>query len=195
MRFNPAGEWALRKVYGALIVVAFASGIGCGGGSPSDIVLPDDVDVTLTPIGAPGAHSVGLELVGKSGRQITLQLSGVGLEAATGVAFELRYDPDLLEFTGSSTGSFFGANPAAGAAVVEADGSLLVGVAAAADQATGRNGSGPLITLRFDLRELRDDQVDLIFGTPQSEVYGPAGVAGQHTFTGGRLETRIRAPA
>jgi hypothetical protein len=133
--------------------------------------------------------------VGKSGRQITLQVSGAGLEAATGVAFELRYDPELLEFTGSSAGTFFGGDAATGAAVVEADGSLLVGVAAASDQATGRNGSGSLITLRFDLRELRDDQVDLLFGVPQSEVYGPAGVAGQHTFTGARLETRIRAPA
>jgi hypothetical protein len=66
-------------------------------------------------------------------------------------------------------------------------------VAAAVDQATGRNGAGSLVTLRFDLRELRDAQVDLLFGLPQSEVYGPAGVAGQHTFTGGRLETRIRA--
>ncbi len=195
MKLRTRGGTAGRTAGLALLAVAVAAGAGCGGGSPSDIVLPQDVDVTLTPLGPPGAHAVGLELAGKNGREITLQLSGAGLEGATGVAFELQYDPDLLEFTGSSPGTFFGGDAATGAAVVEADGRLLVGVAAAADQATGRNGAGPLLTLRFQLRELRDAQVDLLFGLPQSEVYGPAGVAGQHTFTGGRLETRIRAPA
>jgi hypothetical protein len=81
-----------------------------------------------------------------------------------------------------------------GAAVVVADDRRIVGVAAASDQSTGRSGSGSLLSLRFRLRELRDAQVDLIFGVPQSEVYSPAGAAGQHTFTGGRLETRIRPP-
>ena len=80
--------------------------------------------MTLAPIGSPGAHAVGLELVSKNGREITLQLTGAGLEGATGAAFELRYDPDLLEFTGSSPGSFFGGDAVSGVAAVEADGSL-----------------------------------------------------------------------
>jgi hypothetical protein len=183
--------FALRALLAALAAAALA---GCGGGSPSDLVLPQDVEVTVRPSGVPGPHSVGLEYVAKSGREITLQLSGLSLEAATGVAFEIRFDNALLEFVGSSPGTFFGADAVTGAAVSENDAAVVVGVAAAADQSVGRSGSGPLITLRFRLRELRDAEDDLVFGTPQSQVYGPAGIAGQHTFTGAILTTRIQAP-
>ncbi len=177
-----------------LASVAAAALAGCGGGSPSDLVLPQDVEVTVRPSGVPGPHSVGLEYVGKNGREITLQLSGVSLEEATGVAFEIRFDDQLLEFAGSSPGTFFGADAVTGAAVSESDAAVVVGVAAAADQSVGRSGSGTLITLRVRLRELRDAENDLVFGAPQSQVYGPAGIAGQHTFTGAVLTTRIQAP-
>jgi hypothetical protein len=184
----------LRAVGPGGLAALAALWVGCGGGSPSDVVLPEDVDVTLEPIGTPAAHDVGFTLGGKDGREITLMVAGTGLAGATGVAFELHYDPDFLDFVSASSNAFFGSGSVSTARPVQGAAGVLVGVAAATDQTTGRNGSGALVTLRFRLRELRDGETDLIFGVPQSLVYAPAGVAGEHTFTGGRLVTRIRAP-
>jgi hypothetical protein len=197
---RPHGRAGRRRVKGswrlpALVIAATSSWLGCGGGSPSDVVLPDQVDVTLTPLEAPVPRSVGLELAAASGRDLSLQVVGQGLEAATGVAFELRYDPGFLEFTGAGPGTFFGPAAVVGASVVEAAPGRLVGVAAGADQVQGRSGSGTLLTLQFRLRQLRDVDLPLIFEVPESLVYGPDGVAGQHVFTSAQLISRIRAPS
>lgn len=176
-------------------LAAAVGGLGCGGGSPSDILNPSEVDVTLTPIGEPGANSVGLELAGADGPTLSLRVQATGLESATGVAFELRYDTQILEFTGATGGAFFGTGAVAGARVVENEPGKLVGVAAAANQGEGRSGSGTLLTLAFRLKQLRDTQSGLIFGAAESLVYGPAGVAGQHSFSSAQLVTLIRSPS
>jgi hypothetical protein len=194
-RGDGTGRASVRALLlAATLSGALLGGLACGGGSPSDIVLPQEVDVSLAPLDAPGPHSIGLELAAASGRDVSVRVTGRALEEATGVAFELQYDTDLLELVGPDPGTFFGPSGVTGAADVDGVQGRLVGVAAKADQATGSSGDGTLLTLRFRLRQLRDADSDLIFGVPQSLVYGPAGVAGQHSFTGARLSTRIRAP-
>lgn len=190
-RRSPLGRRLWR-----VLALAAAGGLlaGCGGGSPSDVVLPGDVDVTLVSLEEPGAHAVGLELGPVSGRELTVRVVGIDLENATGVAFELGFDPMLLEFEESGPGSFFGQGSVRGVNVVEGSPGRLVGVAAAPDQSQPQSGNGPLVTLQFQLKQLRDDSVDLIFAVPASLVYGPAGVAGQHTFSSAQLTTRIRPP-
>ena len=174
------------------VVLVLALALGCGGGSPSDVVPPDEVDVSISPVQQPAARSLRLELAAASGPDLGIQLVGQDLEGATGVAFELRYDDAFLEFTGAGPGTFFGSNAVLGANVVETAPGVLVGVAATPDQANGVNGSGTLLTLQFQLRQLRDNETLLSFGVPQSLVYGPGGVAGNHSFTDARLVTRIR---
>jgi hypothetical protein len=175
-------------------VVAAALWLGCGGGSPSDVVLPQEVDVTLVPQQDLVPRTVNLDLAAASGRDLSVRLLGTELEGVTGVAFELRYDPVLLEFRGVGPGTFFGQGAVLGAEVVEAAPGRLVGVAAGADQTVGRSGSGSLLTLQFRLLQLRDGETPLGFGAPESRAYDAAGTAGQHAFIGARLVTRIRAP-
>ena len=179
----------------SLLAAAGWTWTGCGGGSPADTVPPDDVELTLVPLGEPAPRSVGLVLGPRpSTGEVNLELVGAELEAATGVAFELRYDAAFLEFTGVGSAAFFGTDAVWGAEVVEAAPGRLVGVAATPDQTAGRGGSGPVLSLRFRLKQLRDGESSLTFGVPESLVYGPAGVAGQHVFVGAQLVTRIRPP-
>jgi hypothetical protein len=186
---------AVPGTLGVLLALAAAAyWLGCGGGSPSDVVIPQDVEVTLAPVEVPGPRSVTLALKAASGREIALDLIGLDMENATGVAFDLEYDPNFLEFVGADPGEFFGPGAVAGAGNLEDGPGRLVGVAAVFDQAVGRSGSGALLTFRFRLRELRDGITNLIFEVPQSVVYGPDSSVSQHVFTGARLVTRIRLP-
>jgi hypothetical protein len=171
------------------------SAAACGGGSPSDIVLPEEVEVSLTPVASPASRAVTLTLAATTGRDLSLQLVAVELAEATGVAFELSFDPALLEFRGLGPGAYFGENAVLGSDVVEDLAGHIVGVAGAADQSAGRSGSGTLLTLQFRLRQLRDGQSTLTFELPQSIVYGVAGPSSEHTFVGARLDTRIREPS
>jgi hypothetical protein len=166
--------------------------VACGGGSATDVVLPESVTVTFD--GLPGgARSVGLQLVSATDREMEVNVVATSLEHVTGVAFELDYDPGLLEFVESTPGSFFGAGGLARAAAVEGAPGQLVGVAAAADQSEDRSGSGVLLTLAFRLRELRDADSQLTFRLPESEVYGAPGFTTAQEFANARLITRIRA--
>ena len=178
----------------AALLAAAAAWLGCGGGSPSDIVPPGAVDVTLVLLDEPVPRSVQLELASAEGLDVTLRVVGAELEDATGVAFELEYDPALLEFRGAEPGGLFGPGAAVGAGIVQGAPGRLVGVSARADQTQGLSGSGAVATLNFRLKQLRDSESTLIFGVPESLVYGPAGVAGQHAFLTARLVTRIRPP-
>jgi hypothetical protein len=182
-----------KAVFGGVLALGLWSVIGCGGGSPSDVVLPDAVDVSLLPEGAIAAPSVTLELSAASGRDIGIAVQAVGLAGATGVAFELDYDPAVLEFVGIGPGTFFGQGGVVGAENVEGAPGKLVGVAGSVDQSPFQ-GTGLLLTLQFRLRQLRDGETTLIFGVPQSLVYGTDGAAGAQSFTGARLLMRIRAP-
>jgi hypothetical protein len=156
-------------------------------------VTPRAVSVSLQPLESSSLPAVSLELAAVSGADLALELSGSSLEEATGVVFELRYDPALLEFTGLGPGTFFGDGAKLGADVTEEEPGVLVGVAAAPDPVEGRTGSGALLTLGFRLRQLRDAETTLVFGSAESAVYGPTAIAGQHAFVGARLVTRIRA--
>ncbi|MBA3556735.1 MAG: hypothetical protein H0W29_18550, partial [Gemmatimonadales bacterium] len=140
-------------------------------------------------------RTLGLELADASGRGVSVRLTGRDLEDVTGVAFELSYDAEILEYAGASAGSYFGTAPVTGARVVERAPGRLVGVAAGMEQASGRSGSGELVRLNFRLLRLRDTQTTLGFATPQSLVYGPAGPTPQQTFINAQLVTRIRAPS
>ena len=182
------------RVLRGLSVVLLGAGIGgCGGGSPSDVVLPDEVDVTLASTEEPVPRSVELGLASAEGDDVGVQVLARDVDASTGVAFELRYDPTFLEFRSAGPGTFFGGTSVQGANVVETQPGVLVGVTAAEDQTAPQSGSGTLLTLQFRLRQLRDGQTDLQFAVPESQVYGTNGVAGQHSFTSARLVTRIRA--
>jgi hypothetical protein len=182
-----------RAATGLVVASIVAATAACGGGSPSDIVTPRAVGVSLQPLETVGLPAVALELSAVSGSELALELPGSGLEDATGVVFELRYDPALLEFTGVGPGTFFGESARLGADVTEAAPGVLVGVAAAPEPDEGRNGSGALLTLGFRLRQLRDAETTLVFGNEESAVYGPETIEGQHAFVGARLVTRIRA--
>lgn len=181
---------ALRLVLAAALLAVPA----CGGGSPSDVVLPDEVDVTLAALDESVPRSVELGLASAEGAEVGIQVLARELETSTGVAFELNYDPTFLEFRSAGPGTYFGATSVQGADVVETQPGVLVGVSANEDQGATRNGSGTLLTLQFRLRQLRDAETDLVFGFPESQVYGVSGVAGQHSFSSARLVTRIRAP-
>jgi hypothetical protein len=180
----------LRVAAGLLVA---AGGLGCGGGSPSDVLLPSLVEVTFDGPRAPEARSIVLELASASGRDVAVNVVAVGLEEVTGVAFELDYDPALLEFVGSAPGVFFGPTAVARAAVVEAAPGRLVGVSASPEQTQTRSGSGTVLTLAFQLRQLRDAESVLAFRSPESQIYGTGGSLEARAFTGGRLVTRIQA--
>ncbi len=178
----------------APVMLAAASWLGCGGGSPSDVVVPQEVEVTVAPVELAGPRSITVSLAAASGRELSLDVVGREIEGATGVAFDLDYDPAVLEFTAAEAGPFFGPGAVAGAGVVQDNPSRLVGVATTFDQAAGRSGSGALLRLRFRFKELRDGTTNLFFQIPQSLVYGPDGSLDRHLFTGVRLVTRIRLP-
>jgi hypothetical protein len=184
-----------RSVLGVAWLASVLGWLGCGGGSPADVVLPQTVDVTLTlPETRGREHAVQLDLATVEGNVVQLDVVGLELEQITGVAFELLYEPEFLEFVGFSPGDFFGVTSVEGVRVVQASSEVLVGVAAGADQAAPRNGTGRLVALRFRLRQLRDGETQILFGFPNSTAYGVAGVAGQHSFTNATLLTRIRPP-
>lgn len=186
-----------RATLAGILAVALSavSGTGCGGGSPSDIVPPGAVDVVLTPLTEVLPGSVSLELAGASGRDLSIRVEAVQLDSVAGVAFELRYDPALLDFTGIAPGVFLGAEAVLGANVVEAAPGVLVGVATLPDPSVLRSGSGALLTLLFRLEQLRDAETTLVFGVPQSTVYARGGPAEGDGFTGARLVTLIRPPS
>lgn len=184
------GRW--RAVL-ALVLAALGAGIGlaCGGGSPTDVVTPVDVDVTVVANQAPGPRSVDLQLASQSGRDVSIRVVGTGFQDVTAIAFDLSYDAGLVDFTGAGGGTFFGPDAVVGANPVQVVPGRLVGVAAAVSQAEGRSGDGTLMTLQFRIKSLRDGEMPLIFGGSESLVYGPAGVIANHGFHDARLVTRI----
>jgi hypothetical protein len=193
-----SGRWTAsaesRVAFIGLMTAALAvvpAILGCGGGSPSDIVLPEQVDVSFIGLQAPAPRSVGLELAASDGRQVSLGVVALELESASGIAFELLYDAAMLEFAGMAPGTFFGSSAVVGASVVEAAPGRLVGVAASSDQASALNGSGTLLVLSFRLTQLRDAETGFVFAANESLVYGPEGPANGNAFTGGQLVTRI----
>jgi hypothetical protein len=185
-----------RRLFGffgeALGLVTAGWILACGGGSASDVLPPESVSVTFDGPGA-NPRSVGLQLVSATDRELEVDVVATSLEHVTGVAFELDYDPGLLEFVESTPGSFFGADGLARAAAVEGSPGQLVGVAAAADQRADRSGTGVLVTLSFRLRELRDADSPLTFRLPESQMYGAPGSTMTQDFASARLITRIRA--
>lgn len=194
-RANPSAGRGAALTSLLAIALSAVAGAGCGGGSPSDIVPPGAVDVVLSPLTEVPPGSVSLELAGASGRDLSIRVEAVQLDSMAGVAFELRYDPALLDFTGIAPGVFLGADAVLGANVVEAAPGLLVGVATLPDPSILRSGSGGLLTLLFRLKQLRDAETTLVFGVPQSTVYARGGPAEGDGFTGARLVTLIRPPS
>lgn len=186
----PVRAW--RAVFAlGLAVLGAGIGLACGGGSPTDVVTPVNVDVSLVGNQAPGPRSVDLQLASQSGRDVSIRVVGTGFQDVTAIAFDLSYDPDLVDFTGAGGGAFFGPDAVIGANPVQASPGRLVGVAATSSQAEGRSGDGTLMTLQFRLKALRDGEMPLIFGGSESLVYGPAGVVANHGFHDARLVTRI----
>jgi hypothetical protein len=191
---GPAPSWLRRGWRGAALVIFLLQAVGCGGGSPSDVVLPEEVDVTLLSAAPVGPKTVSLDLASANGRDVGLRVLATDFAAVTGVAFEVAYDDALLEFVGAGPGTFFGEANVSGADVVEDSPGRVVAVAAGTDQTVARDGGGTLLTLQFRLKRLRDGETPLSFGVPQSLVYGPAGVADGYVFTAASLITRIREP-
>lgn len=139
---------AVLLLAAAAVLLSTACGGGGGGGGPT-APPPPASGLTFTPAAGGGDDAVVLRRQGTGNDTLVLDVAVEGVEGLYGVFFDLRYPDALLDFEGSSEGSFLNVDGAATVLeIAEQPGNLVVGLSRLGDVA-GRSGSGVLLTLRF----------------------------------------------
>ena len=112
----------MRKYFLCMAIVsAMISSISCGkgGGGGSSVSGPSvtteptvdpSVVISFVPSGSPSDNTVYLEEVSKSNKEITLALKIKGGNNVFGVAAEITYDSNLIEYVSISEGTYLKQN-------------------------------------------------------------------------------------
>lgn len=108
-RMKPRGLAALLVLSLALLLAACGGGGGGGGSTPTQPPPPPPppptASVTFTPASAAGAGSLSLAMgAGSTATKLVLEVRSGGVQDLYGVAFDLQYPSNLLEFTSASAG-------------------------------------------------------------------------------------------
>jgi hypothetical protein len=144
-------RWARRAAAAFALPLLAACGGGGSGGTPTGPPPPTS-SVVFTPAGTGGTNSVSL--VAESSTDPTtlvLDVHAGGVTDLYGVAFNLTYPKQVLQFAGATEGTFENAAGSVNTAfqVTESPAGTLVVAVSRLGAVTGASGSGTLVTLRF----------------------------------------------
>ena len=174
----------------AIAILTLAMTVSCGGGGGddsigggSDIVAADFTPTDLNP----GANTVSA-LGSSSSNIVTLSVMVTGTAGVYGAAFDLVYDPGVVEFAGWSPGNLLETGGQQVTYQVNANqaGRVIVGVARTTGAGIDAGVSTALIQLRLRATSsgtspIRFENADLLnSNNPPTEIVGIA-------FTGGTL--------
>jgi hypothetical protein len=130
-----------------LSTLAACGGGGGGGGGPTAPPPPPQPAIVFTSTGTSSANSVVLASgTGSNATTLILEVRAISVTDVYGVAFDLRYPSNLLQFVRATPGPMFEAGSVQAAAAGE--GNLVVG-ATRLGEVPGVTGSGTLLILEF----------------------------------------------
>lgn len=128
-------------------LAACGGGGGGGGGGPTAPPPPPQPAIVFTSTGTSSANSVVLASgTGSNATTLILEVRAISVADVYGVAFDLRYPSNLLQFVRATPGGLLEAGSVQAAAAGE--GNLVVG-ASRLGEVPGVTGSGTLLTLEF----------------------------------------------
>ena len=145
----------MRFISAIALTVLLASCGGGGGGGGAPPPPPATIRATFTPAATPGGAA--LLLSGPAGAQqgtIILDVIAQSLPAGTyGVAFDLDFNPALVQFNASQPGNFFETGGVANYlfATDPANAGKLIGAVSMVGASSGASGSGRVVSLRFNI--------------------------------------------
>lgn len=160
----------MRRLAAGLLVLAFtACGGGGGGGGPTEPTPPPvtQPQIIFTPQGAAGTNSLFLASAATTtANTLFLEVRASQVTDLYGVAFDLTYPRDQLQFVQASPGPLLGAAGSVQTAV-SAPGIVIVG-GTHLGNVQGATGSGVVMILQFnavaagegDLRFFRNSALD-----------------------------------
>lgn len=133
-----------------LLVLCTACGSESGPSEPPP-PPPGSPEVSFTPASpAPPANSVSLQQDSTSGARLALDVRLTGVENVAAMAFDLVFNPQVMNFAEFSEGDFFSQGGDVSTQVAEnPEGRLIVGVALLG-ASQGVSGDGVAITLVFN---------------------------------------------
>lgn len=130
-----------------LLTLAACGGGGGGGGGPTTPPPPPTPAITFTATGTSSPNSIVLASgAASNATTLFLEVRALSVEDVYGVAFDLRYPSNLLQFVRATPGSLFEAGSAQ--AAPSGEGNLVVG-ASRLGEVPGVTGSGTLLVLEF----------------------------------------------
>ncbi len=166
-RFDAAAPLAAVLAAALLLLPACGGGGGGGGGTAPP---PPMTSLAFSPAGAASGPSLLLRRQGTGTQTLELEVAAQDVDGLYGLFFDLGYPAAVLSFEGATEGDFLssGGNPTA-FQVAEQEGRLVVGITRLG-QASGRSGSGVVMTLRF--RALASGSGALGFSRNQAQASG-----------------------
>ncbi|MBD3869095.1 MAG: hypothetical protein IFK94_13315 [Acidobacteria bacterium] len=90
----------------AAVLLALLTASACGGGSSNSGIPTPTLAATFTPAtNNPAGEAVFMDAGARSGATFTIQVKAANITDLFGVAFRVIYDPTVVEYVSSSSGS------------------------------------------------------------------------------------------
>ena len=135
-----------------LLLLACSGGGGDGGSPTVPPMPPPPAPIGFTPSGTGGAESLALTEGPGTGRDsLFLSLEGTAVVDLYGIAFDLTFPSNLLNFVGVTEGAFLSGGGSVDTSLQVAQnppGTLVVGLSRLG-QVAGRSGTGSLLSIEF----------------------------------------------
>jgi hypothetical protein len=137
---------------GTLLPALLVACGGGGGGSGPTSPPPPTTGITFTPTSGASANAITLVAEASGGSALALDVRVTGVANLYGVAFNVTYPNQALQFVGATEGNFLNAAGSVATTFQSTEspaGTIVVGVSRLGAVA-GSTGSGVLATLRFN---------------------------------------------
>ncbi len=105
-KMNPRRYGLTTLLTLAAVLLALLTASACGGGSSNSGIPTPTLAATFTPAtNNPAGEAVFMDAGARSGATFTIQVKAANITDLFGVAFRVIYDPTVVEYVSSSSGS------------------------------------------------------------------------------------------